>query len=91
MDNLRQSGEKGVRSSLRSSKSVHAPGAHSFNALYNTSALRLLSRFTTCLTRTTTGLRLLFASTRLFVPRKCKKLEDFDFDFDFTHIVSMCY
>ena len=32
MGNLRQSGGEGVRSSLRSSKSVYAPGGHSFNA-----------------------------------------------------------
>ena len=40
MDNLRQSGGKGVRSILRSSKSVRAPGAplfgaHSFNTLFD--------------------------------------------------------
>ena len=38
-----------------------------------TSALRLLGRSTTYLTQTTSASRLLFASTRHFVPRECEK------------------
>ena len=38
-----------------------------------TRAQRLLGRFTTCLAQTTTAKRLLFVSTRDFVPRKCEK------------------
>ncbi len=56
-----------------------------------TSTLRLLGRFTTCLAQTTTASRLLFDSTRHFVPREFEKIEnivDFLFFYFFSNFVT---
>ena len=48
--------------------------------IYTLARIRLLGRFTTCLTQTTTALRLLFALGWHFMPRECEFfLEIFEF------------